>query len=254
MYLRSVLGAARRYVLCSAFRNTAPFNTTEAIVSFTFDDFPRSAYLAGGNILEQFGARGTYYVAPALMGTTDHLGEQFLAQDIYTLLEKGHEVGTQTYSHLSSRREAHSYFCADVRRGLSAVRELTGRQCSNFAYPYGHVTLRTKKDLAHDFASCRSIVPGFNGPQLDLSMLRSNRIYGDIGQSAKLELLIDANLKRRSWLIFYTHDVRPSPSPYGCTPELFQSAVAYALRTGCRILTVQQVLTQLGLQTHEPHC
>ncbi len=47
------------------------------IVSFSFDDFPRTAYSAGGAILERFGVRGTYYAAAGLMNTANELGEQF---------------------------------------------------------------------------------------------------------------------------------------------------------------------------------
>ncbi len=73
------------------------------IVSFGFDDFPRTAYSVGGRILESFGARGTYYVAPALMHSDGPLGEICNADDILNLLEKGHELGTQTLHHLSAR-------------------------------------------------------------------------------------------------------------------------------------------------------
>ena len=40
------------------------------IISFTFDDFPRSALYTGGAILERFGLNGTYYAAFGLMGRT----------------------------------------------------------------------------------------------------------------------------------------------------------------------------------------
>jgi hypothetical protein len=54
------------------------------------------------------------------------------------------------------------------------------------------------------------------------------------------------NERKNSWLIFYTHDVRPQPSRYGCTPELFQAVVALALDRGARLLPVSKVLEGMG--------
>ena len=53
-------------------------------------------------------------------------------------------------------------------------------------------------------------------------------------------------MHQKGWLIFYTHDVRPNPSQYGCTPELFEFAVSHAAHSGSRILTVEEVLRELG--------
>jgi peptidoglycan/xylan/chitin deacetylase (PgdA/CDA1 family) len=41
----------------------------EPMISFTFDDFPRSALHVAGRILEDHGIAGTYYVSLGLMGT-----------------------------------------------------------------------------------------------------------------------------------------------------------------------------------------
>jgi hypothetical protein len=80
-----------------------------------------------------------------------------------------------------------------------------------------------------------------------LNLLRANCVYGDLDEAAPLEALIAENRMRKSWLIFYTHDIRPQPSPYGCTPALFESIVACAARSGSRILTVAQTLTEMGV-------
>ena len=43
-------------------RNSTP------MVSFTFDDLPKSAVTTGAGMLEAHGARGTFYVAGSLVG------------------------------------------------------------------------------------------------------------------------------------------------------------------------------------------
>jgi peptidoglycan/xylan/chitin deacetylase (PgdA/CDA1 family) len=242
MSLRHHLGSLRRTALCALYRRRVPLGKCGPIVSFTFDDFPRSAYLVGGSILEQFGARGTYYVAGGLMNTSNELGELCVAEDLRSLVEKGHELGTQTFRHSSCRLVSLAAFRNDVQAGMKAAEQIKGHNSTNFAYPYGHVTLRSKRSLGPDLTSSRSNIAGFNGPHVDLNLLRANKLYGDLDQSQYVEDLILQNMKQASWLIFYTHDVCPSPSQYGCTPALLEFAVSLAARSGGRILTVQRAL------------
>ena len=248
MSIRSGFGAARRKVLSSLYRRGVPLGDFGPIVSFTFDDFPRTAYTTGGAILEQFGGRGTYYAAAGLMNTTNELGEQFRSEDIDSLLEKGHELASHTFSHISCRSVSEADFRAEVIKGGKAIKELAGLESPNFAYPYGHVTLQTKRSLELYVSSARSILPGFNEPEVDLNLLRANSLYGDLEVFKRAEELVLENTKRKSWLIFYTHDVRTNPSPYGCTAALFESVVSFAARSGSRILTVQEVLSEVGAQ------
>lgn len=222
------------------------------MVSFTFDDFPRSAYLTGGGVLEHYGVRGTYYAALGLMNCSNDLGDQFRAADLDALLQKGHELASHTYGHISCRETSSQLFGKDVEKGSKAVEEISGLPCSNFAYPFGHVTLAAKRVLASQAISARSIFAGFNGPQPDLSLLRANSLYGDLDALKHAQGLIAENTHRRSWLIFYTHDVRPEPSPYGCTPELFEAVVSCAVGSGCDVLTVQQALAEAGVQNGIP--
>jgi peptidoglycan/xylan/chitin deacetylase (PgdA/CDA1 family) len=246
--VRSGLSAARRRVLCALYKHNMPLGDRGPIVSFTFDDFPRTAYSAGGAILEQFGARGTYYTAMGLMNTANELGEQFRSDDLDSLLEKGHELASHTFSHISCRSVSCPAFRADVEKGRKAIKEVTGCRPANFAYPFGHVTLQAKGTLGASLTSARSIVPGFNGPQVDLNLLRANSLYGAADQAAKAEDLIVENAQRKTWLIFYTHDVQRKPSPYGCTPELLQAVVSCVVLSGCRILTVREALAEIGVQ------
>ena len=233
------------------YRRTAGLRNHGPIVSFTFDDFPRTAYSEGGSILERFGARGTYYAAFGLMNTSNELGEQFRTQDIDSLLEKGHELASHTFNHISARAVSCAAFCEDVKNGGKAIEEASGVASANFAYPFGHFTLQTKRALA-SLTSARSIVSGFNGPEIDLNLLRANSLYGNLDAAGRVEELVAENAKRNTWLIFYTHDVRPDPSAFGCTPGLLEMAVSCAARSGSRIRTVQQALQEAGVQNGNP--
>jgi peptidoglycan/xylan/chitin deacetylase (PgdA/CDA1 family) len=248
-FLRTKLANAYAGFLALAHQRPVSFTGQTSVITFSFDDFPRTAYTAGGAILERFGARGTYYTAPGLQNTPYGLEAHFTSGDLEELLAKGHELGSHTYGHVSCRSLSYTDYCSDAVKGRQILEKQTRHAAQSFSYPFGHVTLQTKKLLAPQFASARGIRPGFNGPQVDLNLLRANRIYGDVDQAPQLEALISENLQRKSWLIFYTHDVRPQPSPYGCTPALFESIVACAARSGSRILTVAQTLREMGVSS-----
>jgi len=242
MALRSVFGAMRRQALCAMHRRLVPMRKRGPIVSFCFDDFPRSAYTVGGVILRSYGTRGTYYVAIGLMNQSTKASESFGAGDLHSLVEDGHELASHTFGHVSSRVLSLPEFRRDVRRGRDAMREMGLIPSANFAYPFGEVTLAAKKALGQEMTSCRSIYRGVNGPIVDLNLLRANSLYGDTDRLDVVEQLVSESEKRQGWLIFYTHDVSPTPSPFGCTPALLESAISCVVRRGVQISTVAEVL------------
>ncbi|HSR10529.1 MAG TPA: polysaccharide deacetylase family protein, partial [Thermodesulfobacteriota bacterium] len=77
-------------------RNIAPH------ISFTFDDFPRSALHKGGSILSDFNLRATYYASFSLMGKENETGPIFTAADLQDLFAAGHELGCHTFDHCHS--------------------------------------------------------------------------------------------------------------------------------------------------------
>jgi peptidoglycan/xylan/chitin deacetylase (PgdA/CDA1 family) len=246
MNVRAQAGLLRRRLLSSVYSRRVPLGTRGPIVSFTFDDFPQTALTVGGSILKAYGARGTYYTAIGLMNISNHQGDHFRSEDLEALLRDGHELASHTFSHVSCRSVSCSEFRGEVAKGRTAIEELTGRSDSgNFAFPFGEVTLNVKKTVGLDVASSRSIWSGFNGPEVDLNLLRANSLYGDREKCAKVQELILENERRRSWLIFYSHDVRPTPSRFGCTPELLEFAVSFASQRGAFILTVADVVAGL---------
>ena len=244
--MKAQLAVMRRKLLFSMYPRRVSLGTHGPIVSFTFDDFPQTALTAGGHILKNYGIRGTYYAAMGLMNTSNHLGDHFRREDLEVLLDDGHELASHTFGHVSCRSISASKFRKEVEMGRRALEEVTGKSdFGNFAFPFGEVTLNGKRTVGQDVASSRSIWGGLNGPEVDLNLLRANSLYGDLDKSAQVQQLILENERRKSWLIFYSHDVCPRPSRYGCTPQLLESAVSFASRTSTQILTVAEVVTKL---------
>jgi len=249
MSLRTGIGTLRRRMLSQLLSRRVTLGNAGPIVSFSFDDFPRTAYTVGAPILQGFGARGTYYVTPGLMDTVNNLGEQYCLRDLRDLVEQGHELASHTHSHLSCREVPLHSFREDTRKGRQAIFDRVGiADSGNFAYPYGDVTLRAKQALGLEMLSCRGTTPGINGPEVDLNLLHANSLYGGMAQLATVERLILENETRKGWLVFYTHDVCSRPSRFGCTPALFEAAVSFAAQGKAKIVTVADALTKLEAQ------
>jgi peptidoglycan/xylan/chitin deacetylase (PgdA/CDA1 family) len=249
MSVRSQLGVLRKRLLCSVHTRPVSLNNSSPAVSFCFDDFPRSAYVVGGPVLKQFGAHGTYYTSLGLMNTSNELGDQFRSYDIEPLLADGHELGCHTFSHYSCRNVSRHTFEDDVYKGREAVEKMSGSSAANFAYPYGHVTAQLKKRIGSRMTSCRGIYAGINQTTADLNLLRANSLYGDVDQFAGAKTLLSQVGEQGGWLIFYTHDVRPNPSPFGCTPALLEKCVSAAAKMGFSLISVGKML-ELREQKH----
>ena len=253
MSLRAAAGNVRRQLLCTFHQRRVSLGDVGPVISFTFDDFPRTAMTAGGAILESFGLRGTYYVAMDLMNRSNELGEHFRRSDLDELINRGHELGSHTFHHLSARSSDGLAFRKDALRGRDELSSIAGRSAQNFAYPFGELRLATKRCLEPEMSSCRGIFPGIHHGVVDLNLLRANSLYGDMPQLAAATNLIAHNREGRGWLVFYTHDVCEHPSPYGCTSELLQAVVLEASRSA-RIMTVSAVVDQIIPNSHlSPH-
>ena len=238
--------AVRRFGLPHWKTRKVPLRISRPIVSFTFDDFPRTALTNGGLILRNYSARGTYYTAMGLMDTINHEGQHFCLQDLHDLLRDGHELASHTYSHCSALENELAQFSSDAQRGESEICQIRG--CGvpgNFSYPYGNVSFSSKPAIGGQMRSCRGIRPGINAPFADLNLLLANSIYSHNFDLASIEALIRENARQRGWLIFYTHDVRETPSDFGCTSSQFESVVRAATQSGAQILTVAQALDVL---------
>ena len=233
----------RRHWLPLVYRKTIRLREIGPLVTFTFDDFPRTAYSIGGAILKSFGACGTYYTSLGLMNTTDSTGDQFHLDDLHGLVGDGHELASHTCHHVSSRSLSSAAFVQEVLEGKEGIRRVAGLKVSNnFAYPFGRVTAAVKCAVGKAMRSCRGSYPGVNGSLVDLSLLRANPLYGDTEKLGLIRRLLQVSQECGGWIIFYTHDVRNIHSPWGCTPALLEAVVKLALSSSMRILTVKEVL------------
>jgi peptidoglycan/xylan/chitin deacetylase (PgdA/CDA1 family) len=230
--------------------HAAPFRLpgTSPMVSFTFDDIPKSAAVVGAPMLEEYGARGTFYVSG---GLTDQWSGHWIgasADDIIGLHRSGHEVACHTFSHLRTSDLDATALTAEAERNRRFLLALDPSiSVENFAYPYGFGSVSRKRQLGKTFRSSRGILPGVNSGTIDLHFLRATPLIdGDIDREG-IDRVFDEALAKNGWLIFYSHDVETAPSPYGCSPSLLRHALDAATRRNIPVLSVAETLRRIGV-------
>jgi glycosyltransferase involved in cell wall biosynthesis/peptidoglycan/xylan/chitin deacetylase (PgdA/CDA1 family) len=217
------------------------------LISFTFDDFPRSALLTGGAILNSFGLAGTYYASLGLAGKETASGEIFSSGDLTTLFEQGHELGCHTFAHFDSWDTDTGAFEDSIIKNRSALNELfPGAEFESFAYPISSPRPLLKARIVHHFVCCRGGGQTINVGRTDLNQLSAFFLEKSRDNIQAIKDVIDCNQRARGWLIFATHDVSDHPTPFGCTPEFFERVVRYAVSSGAQILPVIKTLEVLG--------
>jgi peptidoglycan/xylan/chitin deacetylase (PgdA/CDA1 family) len=219
------------------------------IVSFTFDDFWKSAADVGNKILTDHGFFGTYYCATALMGKKESGVAQFDRDDLARVLDAGHELGCHTWSHLDCQDADLERIEQDLERNCKFLEEISGQPPFSFAYPFGKTGVGAKMIAGKRFITARGISGGINAGLCDFAQLKANRIYAGSTNMAAVKNLIAQAEEKQGWLIFYTHDLNVNPSPYGSTPELFESVVRLVASSSCEVLAVKHAVGAVGFSS-----
>lgn len=218
------------------------------VVSFTFDDFPLSAAMRGAPMLEQAGARGTFYVATGLLGEAGPHWRVADPDSVRNLHARGHEIGLHTHGHRPVPDMRPAAFEADLAANRAALaRIVPGLADLTFAYPFGLAGLRQKRRIGRLALASRSIQPGINRGMIDPDFLLANELIEALLPRRQLSALLDEVARSGGWLIFFNHDIATEPSPFGATPDLLAFAIAEAGRRDLPILPVRQALDHFGL-------
>jgi peptidoglycan/xylan/chitin deacetylase (PgdA/CDA1 family) len=217
------------------------------LVSFTFDDVPKSAATVGAAILDAHDVHGTFYVIGSQVGTASPLWDMVDGDDVVALHRGGHEIACHTFSHKRACDLDAETLSAEIARNQQYLRSLDSSiRIENFAYPFGYGSFVRKRQLKTVFKSCRSIVPGVNSGTVDLQFLRAMPLIDRRIDRDGIERAFDQAQTANGWLIFYTHDVADEPSPYGCSPALLNEALEAASRRKIPVLNMAEALQCAG--------
>ena len=227
-------------------RNLLRIELGAPLISFTFDDFPETALSAGGEILRSFGVVGTYYVSLGLLNADSPSGLICSERDVIKAWEEGHEIGSHTFSHCHSWDTANDVYESNIKKNSAALQKLVpGAIFKTFSYPISLPRPALKQICRRYFVACRGGGQKVNSGSTDLNQLSAYFLEKTRDDFSAIERIVDENAMKRGWLIFATHDVSATPSPYGCTPDFFRKAVKYSLNSGARILPVVEAIATI---------
>lgn len=235
--------------------SVAPFvmANDRPLMSVTFDDAPDTALTTGAAMLEEAGARGTFYVSGGLLGARTPQWRVIDRDGVAALHGAGHEIGCHTYSHARANHLGRGAFRDEIRRNRDCLAAIDPTlEVRNFAFPYGVGSLFSKRHLRDTYVSSRSIVPGLNRGTVDLHFLQAMPLIDRWTDESGIDRALDECLATNGWLIFYTHDVKRDPSRFGCSPGLLAHAIRAARRRGVALASVAQALERIGRTKRAP--
>ena len=235
----SLKGKLRRRVVRLRHRRVATARPARPMVSFSFDDAPVSAFTTGAAILERHGVRGAYFVCAGTAGGRGPVGRLGDRTDVLRAQAAGHEIACHTYSHLDCGKADARTAAQDMDRNAAVLTDWGVAPVRTFAYPFGEVGPRAKRLLADRFALSRALHPGVVEAGTDLAQAPAVGIEGEDGE-AKARHWIGHALRRRAWLILFTHGVEESLPPYGCTVDAFARLVDHVVSQGLEVVTVAE--------------
>lgn len=227
------------------FAGRAPLSISldHAIVSFSFDDFPKSAATIAAPALEQRDWRATYYAAAGFAGGETHHGAMFDTADLHRLTQAGHEIGCHTYGHIDCATAALADIMRDVERNARALSAMGYEGAlDSFAFPYGEARPEVKRALGSRFSTLRGVRAQINRGNADRHLLNAIPLDGGEAGIQRAVEAAEALVHHPGWLVYYGHDVQDSPTEWGCTPEQFDHVCDAVERSGARVLPVADAL------------
>ncbi len=242
----SLRGKLRRRYTRLAYRKPLRLQLDRPMLTFSFDDVPATAALAGARTLEAAGLRGTFYICAGLEDGDGPMGRYGSSEDARRLAAAGHEVACHTYSHLDCGQAGQPTITADVDRNGIALAERGAPAPVSFAYPYGDVSFSAKRALGGRFKTLRTVQAGLVESGADANQLPAVGIEGQDGEARARDWMARA-AHRKAWLILYTHDVADNPSAWGCTPGALARLSAEAVQGGFEVVTMAQGAARAGL-------
>jgi peptidoglycan/xylan/chitin deacetylase (PgdA/CDA1 family) len=161
------------------------------------------------------------------------LGEMFDGATLAELGARGHEIGAHSHSHLDCARTPAPEVERDVAKNLIVLSEAGWNAAvSAFAYPFGETTYAVKRWVGELFATGRGILPGVNAGEADRSQLRAVELGASAASRRRAFAMLESCIQTSGWLIFFTHDVNASPSPYGAPAALIEELALRAADGG----------------------
>lgn len=108
----------------------------------TFDDGWADALTVAAPLLRELGIGATFFVCPGLFGNSENEGfspegRMLTASEAGELAELGFDLGAHSMTHPDLVEVDNDELAAQLHDSRAAVKAITGRPCTEFAYPFG---------------------------------------------------------------------------------------------------------------------
>jgi peptidoglycan/xylan/chitin deacetylase (PgdA/CDA1 family) len=235
----SLRGKVRRRMARFQHCRPAEGRVIRPMVSFAFDDAPRTAMTIGASILERVGKRGTYFISAGLAGADGPMGPYASEAQVVAASRAGHEIACHTYSHLDCGQADGRAIAQDLARNSAALISWGAPEPATFAYPFGDVSVAAKRAASERFVLSRALHHGLINTGCDLNQAPAVGVEGEHGEALARRWL-DKAFAHKSWVILFTHGVEASPTPFGASAESFSRLVSEAIGRDFEIVTIAQ--------------
>jgi peptidoglycan/xylan/chitin deacetylase (PgdA/CDA1 family)/archaellum component FlaG (FlaF/FlaG flagellin family) len=229
----------------STVQTEEPEPITHGVISIAFDDGYQSVYQNGLPVLEQHGVHSTIYMVSDAVGNVFEGYPCMTANQLLTLQNEGHEIGSHGKSHVYFPGLTDSKIREELSVSKQAL-ESYGLTVNNFAYPYGDANSATNNIALEYYRSARTAYEGHGS--FNMKIGSSNCVLtGYPGENdAYIYDQVDSTASSNSWTIVFFHSVVTEYSnpidPYSISVEDFNAFIDYSLSKGIQFMTVNEAL------------
>jgi peptidoglycan/xylan/chitin deacetylase (PgdA/CDA1 family) len=220
-----------------------------AMVSFTFDDAPRSVYTEAFPLLKKAGLHATVYLSTVTLDMPDYASWQ----DIKVLAASGWEIGAHAHSHQDLTKMSASDMVEEIAKSQRLFKE-RGFTPVSFSAPFGAYGERELLEIKKVYSSNRAAWGngGINtNPEHDAYNLVSLGVTLNTTLD-ELQKQVKAIKKDGGWLILQFHHIdngqaEPSPFPKDSiySTKIFPQILEMILKEEVPVRTVRHIVENL---------
>jgi peptidoglycan/xylan/chitin deacetylase (PgdA/CDA1 family) len=216
------------------------------LISITFDDGWKSAYDNGAHIMDQFNYKGTFFLNPSVIDTTNFM----TAMQVSDLHNRGNEVAAHGVNHLDMTTINSSQIQFQLEGSQHYVQQKMHVGPVDYAAPYGKMDAEVQWYARQYFRSVRGTASGYNSRQnLDPYNLRVLYI-GSKTTASEIQQALDDAKANNGWLIFTYHRVEnptknTEDSNVIVSPVTFKQQMNLLRQSSMDVKTVQGALDEV---------
>ncbi len=220
-------------------RRNLDIGSCKSVVSFTFDDVPRSACRVGSRLIEAASGTATFYACGKLAPDDNDF---FSDQDLQDLAARGHEIGSHGFHHVNYQTCTRAMASEDIALNDRYFESIGLPPADTFAYPYGAVRPSVKRLLSKRFSTMRGVQCAANGRNVDLSLLKSVQLYSSTLDMDKIAVLLQRAAARPTWLIFLSHSVTDDGGEFDIKVGDLEAVIRRVQESGLPMMSVGAAL------------